>query len=29
MVPEDNDMRYKAKLDGDHLYDRRNRAVDW
>jgi hypothetical protein len=29
MAPEDSDMRYKAKPDGDHLYDRRNRAVDW
>jgi hypothetical protein len=28
MEPEDIDVRYKAKPDGDHLYDRRNRAVD-
>jgi hypothetical protein len=29
MVPEDSDVRCKAKPDGDHLYDRRNIAVDW
>lgn len=28
MVLEDSDLRYKAKPDGYHLYDRRNRAVE-
>ncbi len=29
MVLEDSDVRCKVKPDVDHLYDRKNRAVDW